>query len=76
MIPIEGDNRRSGAMRNTNLAHLDADDAARRILARKHEALAYLRDARAAGAAEDIEAWEALIRSFDKQLAQYGRMWN
>ena len=63
-------------MRNTNLVHLDADDAARRILARKHEALAYLRDARAAGRGGDIEAWELLIRQFDKQLAQYGRTWN
>lgn len=63
-------------MRNTNLVNLDADDAARRIAARKQEALVYLRDARAAGKGEDIAAWEALIRRFDKQLAQYGRTWN
>lgn len=63
-------------MRNTNLVNLDADDAARRIVARKREALAYLNQARAAGSPEDIEAWEALIRQFDKQLAQYGRTWN
>ena len=63
-------------MRQTNPANLDADDAARRLLARKQEALAYLREARAAGKGEDVEAWELLIRKFDKQLAQYGRVWN
>ncbi len=55
---------------------LHADDAARRLLARKDEALAYLNRARADGSAEDIAAWQSLIESFDKQLAQYGRTWN
>jgi hypothetical protein len=55
---------------------VSADDAARRLLARKDEALAYLRRASDAGTAEDIEAWQSLIRKFDKQLAHYGRTWN
>ena len=53
-----------------------ADESARRILARKEEALAYLRRATLSGSAADIEAWQSLIRRFDKQLAQYGRTWN
>jgi hypothetical protein len=45
------------ASRHTPLSADGADDAARRILARKREALAYLDHDRRAGAAEDIEAW-------------------
>jgi hypothetical protein len=55
---------------------VSADDSVRQILARKEEALAYLRQATRAGKAEDIEAWQSLIRKFDRQLAQYGRTWN
>jgi hypothetical protein len=60
----------------TKYAMADADDAARRLLARKQEALTYLRHAREAGSADDIAAWQSLIKKFDKLLAQYGRTWN
>lgn len=63
-------------MKQQRTSIVSADDAARQILARKDEALAYLRAATLAGKAEDIEAWQSLIRKFDKLLAQYGRTWN
>jgi len=60
----------------TRYPQASADDTARSILARKEEALAYLRQATLAGKAEDIDAWQSLIRKFDKLLAQYGRTWH
>jgi len=45
-------------------------------MAGRHTPLSADDAARRSGAAEDIQAWELLIRKFDKQLAQYGRTSN
>jgi hypothetical protein len=63
-------------MATRQISGASADDAVRRILARKEEALAYLRRATVSGSPADIEAWQCLIQRFDRQLAQYGRTWN
>lgn len=58
------------------MSNLDMDalrvQSGQAVLARRADAVRYLEQARVAGKAREVRQYEAIVKSLDKLIAQYG----